>query len=163
MHLSSWLATIWRSSSSSRVSLSNWSSCEETLMAAFTRLQPARRRHLSRLTSVGIKAQTVLVFWWTRLMAGGVLKAVSGFKPSLKKRYCWKMRRKRPFLAAAPKTRPRGAAAESGRDRRCSLDNGRQAEPRTAGPVLAHITRRQRDSVPGGVCGDSGVLLLSLQ
>lgn len=47
MHLSSWLATIWRSSSSSRVSLSNWSSCEETLMAAFTRLGPARRRRLS--------------------------------------------------------------------------------------------------------------------
>lgn len=38
-----------------------------------------------------------------------------------------------------------------------------QAEPRTAEPVLADITRRQRDSVPGGVQrrDNNGVLLLS--
>lgn len=67
MHLSSWLATICRSSSSSRVSRSNWSSWGKTFTAVITTPHPPWHGNLSLLFKtylmpVRIKCKTQFVF-----------------------------------------------------------------------------------------------------
>lgn len=67
MHLSSWLATICRSSSSSRVSRSNWSSYGKTFTAAIIARHPPWHSNLSLLFKtylmpLRIKCKTHFVF-----------------------------------------------------------------------------------------------------